>query len=395
MKKGWLRNFFDVIIWAIVGVAIASLFLFAGSEIAFADYSSTQQTIDLQEILDVDAGYRQSNYARLQHNDDQPIYVSLEEDVFSQTQIDTIVSALDYIFGIVGQINDNYQYKIVDNVNNGQYLGKSRIHFTVGDFENANGCAKRNSSIFGFGSKGIFNQDCKVVYDKDFLTQQPSHFFYTTLHELLHIFGMDDVYDNKVEHLDTFMNVFTDDSLKMITPNDYKLLVACYAKDLSALNEEDRAEYIKSLQQKIEDYSVKYYSYYSQREQKNRAMSNLDLNCSITMSMQEKQSEESLDLTFNVCLTAMGQKVRVVIEENSYNVYTFSENGKLVENCEGEVFEADGEIFLQGVHLQDFKEGKETFVDLYIFKTGQLYNLCDVFNNCYSNDGITTENYAN
>ncbi|MBQ8444282.1 MAG: hypothetical protein IJX25_02910, partial [Clostridia bacterium] len=135
MKKGWLRNFFDVIIWAIVVVAIASLFLFAGSEIAFADYSSLQQTIELQEILNVDAEYRQSNYARLQHNDDQPIYVSLEEDVFSQTQIDIIVSALDYIFGIVGQINDNYQYKIVDNVNNGQYLGKSRIHFTVGDFE--------------------------------------------------------------------------------------------------------------------------------------------------------------------------------------------------------------------------------------------------------------------
>ncbi|MBQ8908719.1 MAG: hypothetical protein IJY90_00300 [Clostridia bacterium] len=374
---------------------MAGIFLFVGSEVVHADNSSTQQTVYLQQLFGADAEYRQPNYGRLKHNNGEAIYISLEEGAFSQAQTETIISSLDYIFGLIGDINDNYHYEIVDDVNKSNYSGKSSIEFSSCQLENANGCAVRDGSIFAFGSKGKFNIDCKVKFDEDLLAKNSNHLYYTSLHELLHIFGLDDVYGNKVRHLDTYMNINTNDQLKMISPNDYKLLVACYAEDYSSFSKEDKLAYISMLQQKVEDYSKEYYSYYSQQRLNARKQGWLDCGYSIETVHQIFNYDGivgDVALTFDVCLTTGGEMVKVLVENGQYNLLTYDSNNNMIEMCFGKAYNVNGEIYLESVHLDSFKYGKETYADMYIYlpenDTMQQYRLYDTLNNCYSANGV-------
>ena len=81
------------------------------SENALKDNSSINQISQYQEGFDVVSGYQHTNGERLKHNDGEPIYIQIDNR-FSPEQKETIKNALDFIFGIVGDINNNYKYQI-------------------------------------------------------------------------------------------------------------------------------------------------------------------------------------------------------------------------------------------------------------------------------------------
>lgn len=379
--------------------SVVGMFLFVVSEVVHADNSSTEQTIYLQQLFGANANYRQANYGRLRHNNGEAIYISLEKNSFSENQTQTIVSAVDYIFKLIGDINENYHYQLVEDVNNVEYCGKSSITFSTGALKNANGCAVRENSFFSFGSKGNFNQNCKIMYDKNFLKNNEKRLYYTTLHELLHVFGLEDVYSDAVRYLNTYMNVNTNESLTMITPNDYKILVACYAKNFSRFDE--KQDYINLLLEKVEKYSSEYYQYYSHQQLENKKQGWLECGYSeeeVQQIFSYSKLGEKLSCSFDVCLTTGGERVSVLVDEGQYSLFTFDKNDVLLESCFGSAYNVNGEIYLESVHLNSFTYGKETYADMYIYlpekSTNQHCRLYDTLNHCYSGTGVLTESAA-
>lgn len=381
--------------------ALGASAYYALPEIVHADNSSRQQTIELQEHFDAVTGYRQFNNERLQHNNGEPIYVTISDE-FTKVQRDTIISALDQIFGVVGDINDNYKYVLVDNVDSSKYLGKTTMEFRVNKdltFSSGhyNGVTDSADSLFSYGSKGRFNQKCWIEFDAQFLKDEPQRLYYTSLHEILHNFGFDDVYtQNKTVYQNTFMNPNTNMSLKMITPNDYKLLVAMYSKDMSKLDETEKEEYVKQLEQKIDDYTTAYYSHYQQAFKQgliDKGFSEHDVEANTSYV----QLENDIDVTFIDTLSTKGvSKIRVKVKGDKYMLATYDENDNLLENCSGKTCNVGGQIFLQDVQLQNLKRGKQTCADLCVeMRTDntKYYRLRDTVDTMYSAAGISTEHY--
>ena len=96
------------------------------SEIKHKDNSTISQVDEYIEKFDVIDGYRHADGERLKHNGNEPIYIQIDNE-FTKEQKETIKQALDFIFGLVGDINSNYKYEIVDNINETKYKNKVKI----------------------------------------------------------------------------------------------------------------------------------------------------------------------------------------------------------------------------------------------------------------------------
>ena len=71
-------------------------------------FEMIEKTNSLYELVD-------GLMARKAHNFDKPIYVTISSQ-FSDKEQNMIKESLDYIFGLVGEINPNYRYEIVDEL---------------------------------------------------------------------------------------------------------------------------------------------------------------------------------------------------------------------------------------------------------------------------------------
>ena len=84
--------------------------------ISLADYANNDQINAIAKELDCDLGYVSKvnkKYARMQHNGKDPVYVCFDSRL-SELEKQCATKALDYMFGIVGEINSNYRYQIVN-----------------------------------------------------------------------------------------------------------------------------------------------------------------------------------------------------------------------------------------------------------------------------------------
>lgn len=384
-KNKLIRNSFYLVLALFICVLGLVTYFFVACELIHGNNSSKQQTYYLQEMFNADGKYRQDNGGRLQHNNGQPIYVAIEDGAFNIPQQAVITSALDYIFDLVGDINDNYHYEIVDSPED-NYQNGSHIIFRSSQVDQANAMAIRKPSMYSFGSKGAFNNVNTITYDYDFLKQNKDRLYYTTLHELLHVFGLEDVYGSKQQtHLDTYLNVNIDERLKMITPNDYKMLVACYAEDLNTIPKEKQNDYLNELHQKIEAYSQNYYEYYCNFANQTK-LQPFSLSAIRTLSSANENALGET-ISFGVYLNQGGERVEANISDGNYSISVYDNKNSLIDSCEGKTYEVDGHIFLQGVHLKSFKKGREIYTDMHIVSNFGSYSLYDIFNNFYSNSG--------
>lgn len=363
--------------------------------------SSIEQINQYQEEFDVVTGYRHTNGERLKHNNGEPIYIQIDNE-FSLEQKETVKQALDFIFGLVGDINDNYKYEVVDDINQSQYLNKTRIKFDVKETVLSNGkevygLYTTNLNKFKSKTKGVFIEQGNIDIEND-NAKDLDELYYTTLHETFHLFGVKDVYLGWQEerYYNTYINIDINHNLKMITPNDYKLLISLYANDLTGLSENEKQDYIKQLKQKIDNYTFKYFTHYQQVYKQSlidRGFSDKDVKANTSYV----QLENDLDVTFIDTLSTKGiSKIRVKVKNNKYTIATYDENDNFLERCSGTAYNVGGQIFLHNVELQNLKRGDPTYADLCVeMREDNLkyYRLRDTMNTIYSAAGINTEYY--
>ena len=369
------------------------------SEIVHKDNSSNEQINQYQEEFNVVSGYRHTNGERLKHNDGEPIYIQIDNE-YTPDQREIIKQALDFIFGLVGDINDNYKYAVVDDINQLKYWNKTKIKFDVKETvlyygQEVYGLYTSYNNWLKSQTKGTFIQRANIDMDNDH-AKDLDELYYTTLHETFHLFGVKDVYpgwQSEIYH-NTYINVGTNHKLKMITPNDYKLLISLYAKDMSKSTKSEKQNYIQQLEQKIHDYSCKYYAHYHQVSKQSL------IDSGITEAVNEISPYAELDNDIDVTFTAKGltkgiSKIRIKVKGEKYKLATYDENDNLLETCSGKAYNVGGQIFLQNVELKNLYNGQPTYTDLCIEMLAnetKYYRLRDAII-IYSVTGINTEYY--
>lgn len=388
-------------------IAVLASDLYFGSELKYQDYSTKAQTVDLQESLDAVAGYRMKSKARLQHNNDEPIYVKIDQS-FTDEQRNTIISALDNIFGLVGDVNSKYKYKIVDEVK--LFSNKTYISFDIKDAERVDeeesvvATTITDTGELRFGSKGSFFDSCNIYYNPHTLETSPKVTYEATLHELLHVFGIGDVYNQEATYQNTFVNTHNGSAewLHMITPNDYKLLVSMYAEDMGDMTENEKQKYVDELNKKIDEYSKNYYNYYKTAYKQYLIKSGHSQE-GVKNLTGYGEIGKKVDITFAKNLHNLDEigKVRIKISDDKYVIATYDKNGKLIDDCSGKAHHLGEVIFLQDVHLKNFAFGKESFSDLklsicYISEQSTYYMITDTLHTVgdnYCQVGVDTEYY--
>lgn len=382
-----------------ISLSIGTIHVF--SEKAIEDLPSLDQINEYQEFFNTIDGYQHTNGDRLKHNGDEPIYIEIDNK-FSPTQQETIKQALDFIFGLVGDINKNYRYEIVQNINDKQYSNKTKIKFNLEDKvifnnEEVDGLYTTYLHASKSNKKGIFINHGNVFIEDD-NAKDLDELYYTTLHETFHLFGVKDVYLKYTDqrYNNTYINVNTNHDLKMITPNDYKLLISLYAKDIKTLTDNEKQEYTSQLEEKIEDYTIKYFSHYQEVYKQSLIDKGFSENL-VKENTSYYPLENNIDVTFVDTLSTKGiSTIRVKVKNDKYVIATYDENNNLLENCTGKAYNVGGQIFLHNVALSNLKNGDQTYADLCVemfAKNTKYCRLRDTMDTIYSAAGINTEHY--
>ena len=355
------------------------------SHIVFKDYLPISQAEDVADLLGCDFSYWQPNDMRMKHNNGEPIYVSISED-FSDVERQNIVDALNYVFGVMGDINPNYHYELVEDAGSIKYLNKSVVKFGVEQAKQEEADAvhttDRANRIARLSGKGIFGTSNKIMFDPDYLkeNEQENSLYGVTVHELLHCFGLDDVYcqEDGTYYGNSFLNPLIEDKgLVMITPNDYLALISIYAENFDKKSDKD--DYVKVVNEFIDDYSKEYYTaHYNQRLQ----------NC-IDNGYSETRIEEffapvgeNINLEFDGYDKNLGTTHSFVVnvKDGKYKISSFDENKNLIDEDTGKAFYVNGHIYLQDVRLNKCLNDKQSNIDAFIItdKLTGLYWLSDL-----------------
>lgn len=393
--------------------------LYTVPQVKYEDYSTKQQTVDLQDSLDAVSGYTYKGKMRLEHNNGEPMYVEIDKD-FTEEQRNEIISVLDHVFGIVGSVNENYKYEIVDS--DSKLANKASISFDIksdkifNDINEANGLdvdrgeharagANPSLSLFSYSKKGAFFKKCDILYSPEAVSERESYDFYrTTLHETLHAFGIDDIYGEESMYRNTFISTENNTSwLSMVSPNDYKLLISMYAEDMTNMSEEEKQAYIAKLNKKVEEYSVEYFRHYKQAYKDCLISNGITEEQDLKNYISQGQIDKDVDIIFEKFWNLEEQVVkgRLKVKGDKYVLALYDENDKVLEHCSGKAHHLGDQIFLQGAQFKNFKDTEQSFSDLFIsiicyLDDEPVYSLRDTTmeqESLYSQHGVNIEYY--
>ena len=195
----------------------------------------------------------------IDHNGSEPIYVAFHDN-FDNSKYSlykpAVVEALDYMFTIAHDIDQNYKYKIIPISSAADYNRCSVIQFDIQPLEN-------HSS--GYTSKSQINDNWQVIVLDSFESAEDENHVVTheeicgiTKHELGHVFGFKDIYDLDFLPEKTMMMPLCAYSNRDLYPNDYALMLAYLSPQFS--NTQDLDNYISNAQEKLEKYTVDFYN---------------------------------------------------------------------------------------------------------------------------------------
>lgn len=361
--------------------ALLGATLFAGvvaySNIKFSDYAPDSQVDAIAQSLNCDTSYltkRDGHYCRMQHNGDEPIYVYFDETL-TELDEELATKSLDYVFGVIGDINENYRYEIVDKAVYDAKENKSRIKYIVGNPTTKYG--DLDIEVNGT-AESILNKQTKLTNKRltdDFLITmdelEENYTYegrlYTYIHELLHLVGFADVHTlESMKTTDKFYGntiMLSDNSgdVDIITPNDYKALLSLLTEKLG---EEELTERIGDYKQKVVQYEKDYYKFYVKKVAENSGA---------TQRLQEG------DLCFEGRLRRImldnSETVtyyEVSIVGNNYNLKIFNEKNMLIDEASGDVVRYNGVAVLKNVCL---KNGIDPTSDEEFYEGGYINNL--------------------
>lgn len=368
--------------------------------------SNQTQISSIAQQLNADQTVMTNNKAnrvyRLDHNNGEPIYVSVDAN-FTEAEQANIAWSLDYVFGLVGDINPNYHYEIVseDQRINESRLGKTTIKYQE---DNSNFSTSLGISNESYGScRREFDNLSKLVnnptYDNFIITYNREKNLsssenmqkYTFLHELLHAFGFEDVYNATAMNSyinkfcgDTVMNDHIGSNTNMLTPSDYRNIISAYAP---RMNDDELKEFINIYKQKTQEYDESYYkSYASICENKLNIISNLDTSKNYTAGFTKTLTTENGN--------QITEYITIKIKDGKYSLSIYDTNGVLLDNAKGDIMDCDNLFILSDVQLKkglrpltDLNNNINSYINDFVFMKDSKSNQF-IFYNLSSNDAM-------
>jgi len=370
-----------------IAIASIAVLLSAGlssCNIPLQEYASQEEIVEAADILDCDTDYlmkQDDNFIRMKHNDGEPIYICFD-DAYSEGLKEKSKISLDYIFGIVGKINDKYHYKIVDKNEFDKMGNKTKIYYTFGEHITdhgthqsvAHGHLESHSAWYNFATDNpvCFYYELKLNKDQS-EHRDDKETIQTLNHELLHAFGLGDVYTNKALQTTTkfYGNTFMNTSINfdIITPNDLGCLISLYS--------DENTDMVK-MKEELEKYKTKFNKHFSEK-------------CKLKTQTNENFEEDNFTFESGIVFEDLdknrnGYRYFITVEDGNYHLEIKDFNTwKLLDSCSGKVDVQNGVLILKDVELklglrpyednecfsggiiQDYafivKEGKITFYD--------------------------------
>ncbi len=172
---------------------------------------------------------------RLAHNGNEPIYVTISKG-FSGDEIEKIKSAFTYIENIFKDINSSYRFEYVENNLLNKLAGKVTIDVKDTDNPNYYGRAYVGGHSM-FKSDYLINSKIELrtkKHDESERFDESEWFSEAVLHEILHLFQMQDLYKKDMEKEISTSFIFVDSNTNIVpelTPQDYRALHAVYNKN--------------------------------------------------------------------------------------------------------------------------------------------------------------------
>lgn len=388
-KEGFLKRNGSALKFAAVTMG-SSLLLFVGvpavvGNITLSEYTNDKQIEYVADELDGDLSYmteKQNKYTRLQHNGKDPIYVCFDKSL-NENEKQCARNALDYMFELVGGINPKYKYKIVDKTDYNLHFLQSRIYFTTEEKTKGKN-EKAKGYIDSFGNPtSMYTSKCtmmnvKIVQNRSLVNDQDmQELQYTYLHELVHAFGIDDVYltDTQRKHYgNTFINSFVGIKTGMLTPNDYKCLISLYAEKEKDDNAQKEA--IAKYKTMVEQYEEKYYQNYADKIIEDYEIVNQMK--SLNYKWQTHGSFSTSDGKY------FNYLYKIIAKDGQYSIEIYDMDNKLIDSATGEAIMSSGVVIFKDVQLKEglvpgVKGNPNEFIqDLAMVQKETLVHLIDI-----------------
>ena len=181
--------------------------------------------------------YKNADIIRLKPNKGESIYVNIDKNVSSETTT-LIKNSLNYFENLFKDINSDYRFKIVNDAEffANKLIGKTTIKFKMEKFASnllhghANNQSNKNAydKLFNNTSTNLYFIDNVITLNEDvFPTLNEKQKTYTINHELLHCFGLADVYEGYKDYSSYIFNASPLEN-RLLSPNDIKLLYSAY-----------------------------------------------------------------------------------------------------------------------------------------------------------------------
>ena len=333
------------------------------------EYASDEQINQLAEDLNCDTSYLLPHKYKLTHNNGQPIYVTFSEEYTDHYKA-IVTESLNNIFSLLNKVNNLYHYEIVNDYDS--ISSYSNIRYEIGVNNNIDGLANVKTNTIFIDNANL--NDNKV--------------YYIATHELLHLLGFNDVYDNgehkntDVFYNNTFMKhtnyedhilgcTIKTDADKMILPNDFACIVAKYSPKAASSIEYDSL--LKKSKNLKNAYEVKFYSLNLKNEIRDANEIENDIKFATTTNIKDSNGAiTTLTNTFT-------------IENNSFTL-TIKDNHKTIETYSGDIVKSDKFIIFKNLKLGalsnmafKFKNADTVITDLIIIQQDNMIEIMETF----------------
>lgn len=408
MKKPVIKKVKNFIKCATASVLIAgtiSAAALGAINYRYSSYATDDQIETIAEKLNCDISYltkRDGHYCVMGHNGDEPIYVYLDETVTEEDRA-IAVESLDYVFGVIGDINEHYRYEIVDEATYLKKSNKTTIKYSVGnpvthyegkEVEVAGTAMSQTDKLSKFTNKRTANRFYINIREADGEIDHATRLG-TYIHELMHLVAFADVHTLKSMQTTTkhygntvMQAAHAGEMVCVFTPNDYKALVSVLTENMT---ERQLMESFGNIQEKVANYEKEYYKFFAEKT--------IERSCA-THKLEKGDFDFTASKKWVMMDNAEYQNFyELHIENNKYSLKIFDENYKLIDEAVGQVVWCKGVAILKDVSLKfgmypasqhDRYEGGY-IEDWSVVSFGDRFQLYNVFINDHCNLTPTLE----
>ena len=360
-------------------------------------YSSNDQISKIVNALGADNDLvlrhnpdKNGSAIRLAHNNGKPIEVAFApgfEDLEKYT-----TDSLDYLFGVLGDINDNYKYEVVDFTG----IHDHQIVFQTGEGDDYYGTTSFSSRV---ADDGVYNIEWGIItiYKdafNDYTDNVEMKLRNTITHEMMHLLGFDDIYVSSTSKYvgNTLINPVSKSENKFatlhITPNDYDNFLALYSKPSQNLDAD-----LEQFKKMSDAYKNFYYEnwMYSEFQSGNAPIESLPEKETYQFSqraylhsVKAEELDYQIDVDGDTYSLKVTDKTGNVLEEKTGKISSYSASLNLaghtvdVDNAVMVIEDFDSEYYFTSHYMKDvISEGAIT--SLMIYKHNGKYVIKDMF----------------